>query len=34
MNIVRDEIVYLVIREVSLLLAHIDQFFNIVVLVV
>ena len=33
MHVVRDQIVHLVIGEITLFLAHIDQFFDIVVLV-
>ena len=30
MDVVRDQIIHLVIGEIALLFAHIDQFFNIV----
>ncbi len=33
-HVVRDQVVHLVVREVTLFLPHIDQFFDIVVLVV
>ena len=33
MHVVRDEVIHLVIGEITLLFAHIDQFFDIVVLV-
>ena len=33
MHVVRDQVIHLVIGEITLLFAHIDQFFDIVVLV-